>query len=277
MSIFSKAIAAMKAQYIPTVDNKVKMTINGDIACPSGGEYRAFVNGEITSVPEDLLIDVPVYRIAKPIDQVKPGDIIKTFEQKKMKSGYIDPEGKYTYRKVLEVKDGAINTISFSGTKSTQTPVKDFFFGQKTASVVVNLMSGITGGDMNQNMMLMAALSEGGNVSKMLPFMMMQNNGQMNMQNMAVLMALSEDDDCYCGESKFKKMLPFLVMQNGSNQQFNPMMLALMSGGDVSDAVMFMMMQQNGQNPFTLFNAKVPTADVNQAADNNEVLPTPAE
>lgn len=231
MSIFSETINSMKSQFIPTVDNKVKMTINGDIACPSGGEYRAFINGELTSVPEDILINIPLYRINKTLDQVRPGDIIKTTEKKTMKSGYVDPEGKYTYRKVLEVKDGSIKTISFSGIKSTKTPVKDFFFGQKTVSVIVNLFGNMFGNtDASQN----------------------------NMQNMMMLAALSDSEN-FCG-GDFKKILPYMMMSGNNlftqnNGSFNPYIFAFMGNENMSDLAVLAMMQNNGiaNNIFSKF------------------------
>lgn len=245
--IFNSIIANYKAQFIPVRDEKVRCTMDGTIACPSNGEYHAFINGELTNVPQELLIDVPVYRISKPIDQLRPGDIIKTSSAKTLKDGTVSPEGKFTYRLVKSVADGKISTISFSGADSKITPVKDFFLGQKTASVVVNLFAGIAGG------------AAGTGIAGINPML---------------LMALASDGD----KSGMKDMLPFLMMQGGAaGTGINPMMfLALKDGdgdGDLSDLFMMQALAGGfganaGVNPLAnLFGGVAPVAPAAPAAD----------
>lgn len=225
-SVFTNALNKMKATLVPVKDDKVRITMNGDLACPSNGEYHAFINGELTSVPEELLLDVPMFRISKPIDKVQPGDVIKTSAPKTLKDGSVCDEGKFTYRLVRKIKDGKIYTTSYSGAESTITPIKDFFLGQKTASVVVNCFGSMFN---SQGAATGAAGIQG--MNPMMMFMLMDRKG---------------------GDGDLKSILPFMMMQGGqANVMNNPMMAMMLLGDgktDMSDMLMFSMMQNGGFN-----------------------------
>lgn len=249
----SSVIANFKAQFVPVKDKYAKLTFNGDIACPGDHEYRAFVNGVLTSIPEDVLLDVPFYRILKPIDQVKAGDIIFTCAAKKKKDGTVDPEGSFTYRLVNEVKDGKICTSSFGGSNSTITPVADFFMGQKTVYVLINLFGGITGTATGAtptfNPMMLALLDKDGDssIKDMLPFMLMQQGGAAGFNPM-MLLALKDG-------SSTKDLLPLLMMQQGgfgapAAGGINPMMLLALKDGDSDLSDLLLLQAVSGQSGF---------------------------
>lgn len=249
----SSVIANFKAQFVPVKDKYAKLTFNGDIACPGDHEYRAFVNGVLTSIPEEILLNVPFYRILKPIDQVKAGDIIFTCAAKKKKDGTVDPEGSFTYRLVNEVKDGKICTSSFGGSNSTITPVADFFMGQKTVYVLINLFSGIadttTGAATAFNPMMLALLDKDGDssIKDMLPFMLMQQGGAAGFNPM-MLLALKDGGST-------KDLLPLLMMQQGgfgapAAGGINPMMLLALKDGDSDLSDLLLLQAVSGQSGF---------------------------
>lgn len=208
-NIFSSALAKFKEQYVPVVDNKIRMTMDGNIACPHAGGFTAFVNGELVSVPEELLLEVPVYRIQKPLEAVQVGDVIKTGTDKK-----------YTYHKVVAVKDGNVITNTYGGTVNKKfTPIKDLLLGAKTVSVVVNLFGNVTGGQTpagGLNPMMLMALADGDKKSKLLPLLLM-NQGQGSCQggfNPMMLLALGDDDSE--SSDAFETML-MMQMMGGQN------------------------------------------------------------
>lgn len=264
-SSIKSIVTNFKNQFIPVKDKYAKMTFNGDIACPGEHEYRAFINGVLTSIPEELLLDVPFYRIVKPIDQVKTGDIIVTFANKVKKDGSVDPEGKFTYRLVNDIKDGKICTSSYGGSNSTITPVADFFMGQKTVYVLINLFAGFNGAagtTTGFNPMMLALLSKDGSssIKDLLPLMLMQQGGAVaGGFNPLMLLALKDGGST-------KDLLPLLMMQQGGAIAggFNPMMLLALSDGD-SDLTDLLLMQavagQNGGDFTKLFGAPVASAD----------------
>lgn len=252
----SSVIANFKAQFVPVKDKYAKLTFNGDIACPGDHEYRAFVNGVLTSIPEEMLLDVPFYRILKPIDQVKAGDIIFTCAAKKKKDGSVDPEGSFTYRLVNEVKDGKICTSSFGGSNSTITPVADFFMGQKTVYVLINLFGGIAAGTTTGaapafNPMMLALLDKDGDssIKDILPFMLMQQSGAAGFNPM-MLLALKDGGST-------KDLLPLLMMQQGGFGSpaaggINPMMLLALKDGDSDLSDLLLLQAVSGQGGFDL-------------------------
>lgn len=205
-NIFSSALNAFKAQFVPVKDDKLRMTLDGNIAAPHAGGYTAFINDELTNVPEDLLLEVPMYRINKKISDLQPGDVIKTGVGKK-----------FTYHKVVSIDGTNIVTNTYGGTVGRKiSAVKDFFVGEKTVSVVVNLFGGLNAGNMNP-MMLMALTGDSCDKSKLLPLMLM-SQGQADQAtglNPMLLMALGDDDSD--NGDLFETMLMCQMMGNGQN------------------------------------------------------------
>ena len=238
-SIMSKAIANYKSQFVPTKDDKVRITMDGKIVCPSQGEYRFFSKNEagdyvLSNVPEELCLDVPVYRISKPISQLQAGDTIKT--------GH---DNKFTYHIVTKVGDGKISTISYGGNSKKITPINDFFLGAQTVSVVVNIFgNGFNGAGAGA-----AGAAPATGFGGMNPMM---------------LLALSKDG----GDSSLKSLLPLMMMQGGAAPAgFNPMMLALLGKDGDSDLDLATLMLMQSQGGFSLANMfGTPVATTSAAA-----------
>jgi hypothetical protein len=150
MKKFSETmIERMKASFIPQVDDKARLAMDGTVCIrtntANGKEWLGVKGNEIVAYPEDLLLeDVPVFTIAKTIDQVKIGDIVKATSS--------------TYARVEKIKDGQIYSTSFGGNMRKNVPVTDFLTQQKTVRVVVNPFGAAGGADMNNNVMLMMLL-----------------------------------------------------------------------------------------------------------------------
>ena len=150
-------IERMKASFVPQVDEKARMTMDGTVVVltntANGKEWLGIKNGEKVVFPEEMLLDgVPVYTIAKTIDQVKVGDIVKATSS--------------TYAVVEKIEGGNIYNTTFGGNLRKNVPVTDFLTQQKTVRVVVNPFS-LGGGNatMNSNMMMLMLLDgkEGNN------------------------------------------------------------------------------------------------------------------
>lgn len=209
--MFETVVERMKASFIPQVDDKARLAMDGTVCVrtntANNKEWLGIKGNEIVSYPEDLLLeDVPVFTIAKTIDQVKVGDIIKATSS--------------TYAKVEKIKDGQIFSTSFGGNMRKNVPVTDFLTQQKTVRVVVNPF-GVTGGaDMNNNMMLMMLLDNKEEKSGDLAEIMMlasMINGQSSanpfanmMSNPMALMAFAGK-----GGSSMKDIMMLQMLQNG--------------------------------------------------------------
>lgn len=209
--MFETVVERMKASFIPQVDDKARLAMDGTVCVrtntANNKEWLGIKGNEIISYPEDLLLeDVPVFTIAKTIDQVKVGDIIKATSS--------------TYAKVEKIKDGQIFSTSFGGNMRKNVPVTDFLTQQKTVRVVVNPF-GMTGGaDMNNNMMLMMLLDnkeeKGGDLAEIMMLASMIN-GQSSanpfanmMNNPMALMAFAGK-----GGSSMKDIMMLQMFQNG--------------------------------------------------------------
>ena len=150
MKKFSETIIErMKSSFVPQLDDKARLAMDGTVCIrtnTANGKEWLGVKGEgMVAYPEELLLeDVPVFTIAKTIDQVKVGDIIKSTSS--------------TYSRVEKIKDGHIYSTSFGGNMRKNVPVTDFLTQQKTVRIVVNPFGAAGGADMNNNVMLMMLL-----------------------------------------------------------------------------------------------------------------------
>lgn len=149
-NMIANYIERMKASFVPQVDEKARMTMDGTVVVltntANGKEWLGIKNGEKVVFPEEMLLDgVPVYTIAKTIDQVKVGDIVKATSS--------------TYAVVEKIEGGHIYNTTFGGNLRKNVPVTDFLTQQKTVRVVVNPFS-FGGGNatMNNNMMMLMLL-----------------------------------------------------------------------------------------------------------------------
>ena len=208
-NMISNYVERMKAAFIPQVDNQAKMAMDGTVVVrtntANGKEWLGFKNGEAVAYPEEMLLDVPVYTIAKTIDQVKAGDIVKATSS--------------TYARVEKIEGNQVYSVSFGGNMRKNTPVTDFLTQQKTIRVVVNPFGGFAG-DMNNNMMLLAMLDgkEGGKgdlAEVMMLASMMSGQGAQNpfgniMANPMALMMFSQKDG-----GALKDILMMQMIQSG--------------------------------------------------------------
>jgi hypothetical protein len=149
-NMIANYIERMKASFVPQVDEKARMTMDGTVVVltntANGKEWLGIKNGEKVVFPEEMLLDgVPVYTIAKTIDQVKVGDIVKATSS--------------TYAVVEKIENGNIYNTTFGGNLRKNVPITDFLTQQKTVRVVVNPFS-FGGGNatMNNNMMMLMLL-----------------------------------------------------------------------------------------------------------------------
>lgn len=259
-------IAKYKSQFVPVRDTKLGIYIpTGAIAkavkCDGSygnpEEYRVFIDGELTTVPAALVTtSIPVYRINKPLDQLKVGDIVRTGDEKK-----------FTYRLVTKIEDGKVYSNTYGGKEDTKvTAIKDLFVDAKTVSTVVNLMQGFNFGGQGgvlQNPMLLALLNdeEGDNgLDTMIMLNMFgQQSGLANNSMLPLLLMKGGDFDA--------KTLMLMQMAQGQGAQNNSLFpLLLMNDGGCDKDTFLMMAMMGGNNPFANLFGATPAAPVTAAA-----------
>lgn len=144
--MFSNVINKMVSNFIPQEDTEARISIQGSIVVltqtPTGKEW---VDSDANVYPEEMLSDFPVFTIAKPVAQVKVGDVVKLT--------------KSTFATVTAISDGKVETLSFGGQHRQAKAFKDMFLGQATVRVVVNPLAGITTGG-NNSLMLLSLLDK---------------------------------------------------------------------------------------------------------------------
>ena len=249
-------IAKYKSQFVPVRDTKlgiyiptgaIAKAVKRDGSYGNPEEYRVFIDDELTTVPAALVTtSIPVYRINKPIDQLKVGDIVRTGEGKK-----------FTYRLVTKIEGGKIYSNTYGGKEDTQvTAIKDLFVDTKTVSTVVNLMQGFNFGGQGgvlQNPMLLALLNDEDGDTGLDTMIMLNMFGQQSgsINNNLLPLFLMKD-----GDFDTKTLMLMQMMQGQGTQTNNLLPLLLMSEGGCGDKDMFLMMAMLGGNsPFSqLFN-----------------------
>lgn len=266
-------VAKYKAQFVPTRDTKLGIYIpTGDVAkavkvdgsYSNPDEYRVFINGELTTVPAALVTtSIPLYRINKPIDQLKVGDIVRTGDGKK-----------FTYRLVTKIENGKVYSNTYGGKEDTKvTAIKDLFVDTKTVSVVVNLMSGFNFGGQSgvlQNPMLLAMLNDedgdNGLDTMIMLNMFSQQSGAANNNLLPLLLMKGGDFDA--------KTLMLMQMAQGQGAQNNNLLpLLLMNDGGCDKDTFLMMAMMGGNNPFANLFGATPTAPA--VANPATVAPAP--
>lgn len=126
-SMFNGIVDKYKSQFIPEKEDGVRMSLSGLICVPIGDEYIGMDNeGNLTSFPVEMTIDIPVYSILKLNSDVKVGDIIKTAK---------------SYSKVIGKNDDGLKILSFSGYTHNKKEVKDFLMNQATTRVLINMFN----------------------------------------------------------------------------------------------------------------------------------------
>jgi hypothetical protein len=213
MSMISNYIERMKASFVPQVDTAARIAMDGTVVVrtntANGKEWLGVKDGGMVAYPEEFLLDeVPVYTIAKTLDQVKPGDIVKATSS--------------TYARVEKVENGQIYSVSFGGNVRRNNPITDFLTQQKTVRVVVNPFTMAGGTNPNNNMMLLMMLDgkESGKsdiAEVMMVASMLNGQGAANpfgsmMSNPMALLALSKGNG---GGSLKDIMLLQMIQSNG--------------------------------------------------------------
>ena len=208
--VMSTFMDNFKRQFLPELDSNLRISMNGQVCAPKGGQYVAIdANNELVSYPTEFTMEMPVYLISKNADTIQSGDVVR--------------DGN-SYSKVIEVKrdeNGTVQefkTLSFSGSGHTVKPIKDFVLGQKTLMVVVNLFNGFTGGQINPMFMLLADKDADEGNDMLMMFIAMQamnptNNGIMNNMNPMMLMMLMNGD----GSNDMFKTMFMMNMMSGMN------------------------------------------------------------
>lgn len=187
--------ARIKEMFMPVEATDVRIATDGNICVATAQGYVSIdENNNLTSYPEELTIDLPVYIISKPKEQLAVGDVIAL---------------ERSYAKVTKISDGKITAISYTGSGKTIHTIKDFLFNQTMIRVVVSL-AGNVGGQINP--MLLLALSNKDDKDALLPLLMMNQNGGALGMNPMMLMMLTDK-----GEGTSMKDMLLLSAMSGGN------------------------------------------------------------
>lgn len=163
----------IKEMFMPSEAKDIRITTDGNICVATPQGYVAIdKNNCLTSYPEELTLDLPVFIISKPKEQLALNDVIAT------NGGYV---------KVTRINDNKISGIKYTGSGTTIHTIKDYVMNQTMVRVVVSL-AGNLGGQMNP--MLLFALSDKEDKDSLLPLLLMNQNGSsLKMNPMMLLMA----------------------------------------------------------------------------------------
>ena len=168
----------LKASIMPVEAKDVRIATDGNICVATSEGYVAIDKDfRLTSYPDELTLDFPVFIMPKPIAALREGDVIARDK---------------SYAKVKKIKDGNITVVGYTGAAGTVHPIKDFFLGQTNVRVVVSA-AGDLGGSINPLMLL--ALSKNEKNNSYLPFLLMSQNGGALSANPLAMMALAGGDD----------------------------------------------------------------------------------
>ena len=189
--------ARIKEMFMPTEAKDVRIATDGNICVATNQGYVSIdANNNLTSYPAELTLELPVFIISKPKEQVRVGDVIALDR---------------SYAKVTKIDGDKISAISYTGSGKSIHTIKDFLFNQTMVRVVVSL-AGNVGGQINP--MLLMALSDKNDKDSLLPLLMMsQQNGAVGMNPMLLMMLTGKESD-----SSMKDIL--LMSALGGNNPF---------------------------------------------------------
>lgn len=164
----------LKSMFMPVEAKDVRIATDGNICVATAQGYVSIdANNKLTSYPTELTLDLPVFIVSKPKEQLAVGDVIAT---------------ERGYAKVVKIDGDKISAIGYTGAGKTIHTIKDFLFNQTMIRVVVSL-AGNVGGQINP--MLLLALSDKEDKNSLLPLLMMNQNGGAVGMNPMMLMMLS--------------------------------------------------------------------------------------
>lgn len=186
----------LKSMFMPVEAKDVRIATDGNICVATAQGYVSIdANNKLTSYPTELTLDLPVFIVSKPKEQLTVGDVIAT---------------ERGYAKVVKIDGDKISAIGYTGTGKTIHTIKDFLFNQTMIRVVVSL-AGNVGGQINP--MLLLALSDKEDKNSLLPLMMMNQNGGAVGMNPMMLMMLSGKG----GDFDVKDMLMMSAFSGNAN------------------------------------------------------------
>lgn len=186
----------LKSMFMPVEAKDVRIATDGNICVATAQGYVSIdANNKLTSYPTELTLDLPVFIVSKPKEQLTVGDVIAT---------------ERGYAKVVKIDGDKINAIGYSGSSKTVHTIKDFLFNQTMIRVVVSL-AGNVGGQINP--MLLLALSDKEDKNSLLPLLMMNQNGGAVGMNPMMLMMLSGKG----GDFDVKDMLMMSAFSGNAN------------------------------------------------------------
>lgn len=187
--------ARIKEMFMPTEAKDVRIATDNNICVATNQGYVSIdAQNNLTSYPAELTLDLPVFVISKPKDQLAIGDVIALDR---------------SYAKVVKIDGDKISAIGYTGAGKTIHTIKDFLFNQTMVRVVVSL-AGNVGGQINP--MLLMALSDKNDKDSLLPLLMMsQQGGNVGMNPMLMMMLAGKD-----GDSSMKDMLLMSALGGGN-------------------------------------------------------------
>ena len=191
-------IEKIKNLIIPSVNNDFVFTMDGKLGLKNNEKIISYDKDtkEFTEYPEDFGIEVPVFEMSTPANQVKEGDIIKH---------------NTSWVIVKSVNNDSISVLSFTGTSKKVQVIKNFLLGQK---LVRKIVSFDFQGNNNMNSMMMLALMDGKSNDDTLKTMLMMQMIQGNNQGFNPMMMLMLD------KSTNMKDLLMINMLNGVQLPF---------------------------------------------------------
>ena len=185
----------LKSMFMPVEAKDVRIATDGNICVATAQGYVSIdANNKLTSYPTELTLDLPVFIVSKPKEQLTVGDVIAT---------------ERGYAKVVKIDGDKITAIGYTGSNKTIHTIKDFLFNQTMIRVVVSL-AGNVGGQINP--MLLLALSNKDDKDALLPLLMMNQNGGALGMNPMMLMMLTDK-----GEGTSMKDMLLLSAMSGGN------------------------------------------------------------
>lgn len=186
----------LKSMFMPIEAKDVRIATDGNICVETAQGYVSIdANNKLTSYPTELTLDLPVFIISKPKEQLTVGDVIAT---------------ERGYAKIVKIDGDKIAAIGYTGSNKTIHTIKDFLFNQTMIRVVVSLAGNI-GGQINP--MLLLALSDKEDKNSLLPLLMMNQNGGAVGMNPMMLMMLSGKG----GDFDVKDMLMMSAFSGNAN------------------------------------------------------------
>lgn len=215
----------MKAMFVPSEANGVRITMDGNIAVETPNGYNVIdANNELSSYPEECVLELPAFVICKPLAQLKVGDVIALDR---------------SYAKVTKIAGSKLTCIGYTGSGKTVHTVKDVLFNQTMVRVVVSLAGTVDGAT---NPMLLMALAGKGDSDSLLPLLMMQQNGGQIMSN---------------------PMMMYMLMGKDKGNLSDLMMMSALTGGANPFARLFNSVTPNTQGVPTDVIPEVEISEVN--------------